>query len=645
MHAVIRFLLVLVLASWSAPSIAVDEIPVEDFFKRPKFSSFQLSPNGKYLAAIVPLGPNQRRNIAVLDLETRAAVPVTSIRESDVSAFLWANDKRIIFQMDTDGNESFGIFAVDRDGADPKTLIKPAETQIQSGSFVVRTAYVLNRLKYEDDFILVSTPRLYRNRVIQDVQRMHIYTGHKAMVERNPGDIAGWIYDDRGFVFGAARTEGTKSQILYRPSAEAPWAVIHEAEVTEPGFVPVWASNDRSRMYISSRLTADGKARDKAAIYAYDIENRQIGDLIFEHPDVDVGGVIGSDVSDDIVGVAYEADIPAVHYIDEQWATIQASLEQLYPGKIVSLTSVTEDESQIVVRVWDSTDIGTYFLLDRERMALEELAVMADWLDPDALSPVKSVTIVARDGLRLPAYLVVPRDSEAAKLPLIINPHGGPRARDVYGFDPFSQLLANRGYAVLKVNFRGSTGYGQSFDEAGWRQWGLKMQDDITDAVMWAIDEGIADPDRVCIFGASYGGYAAMAGLVFTPEIYQCGVNYVGVTDIELLFKTMPRSWEQFREIMEVQIGDPKADRAMLRDRSPVNHVEKIQAPILMAYGKQDPRVVLEHAFELEKQLKKHKKPYELIIKRKEGHGFRKFENQVEFANRVVEFLDLHLAN
>jgi dipeptidyl aminopeptidase/acylaminoacyl peptidase len=274
---------------------------------------------------------------------------------------------------------------------------------------------------------------------------------------------------------------------------------------------------------------------------------------------------------------------------------------------------------------------------------MEELAEIYDWLPEDSLARTEPVTIEARDGLQLPAYLTLPPSSDGKNLPMVLNVHGGPWARDSWGFNPEVQLMANRGYAVLQVNFRGSTGYGQDFRNASRKQWGLKMQDDLTDAVRWAVETGVADPDRVCIYGGSYGGYAAMAGATFTPDLYQCAINYVGVTDINLLFETMPASWELLRKEMIRDVGDPEKDKELLADRSPINHVDKIQVPILMAYGRQDPRVVLEHALSFEKQLKLHEKDYELIIKNKEGHGFRKFENQVEWYTKVIDFLDANL--
>jgi dipeptidyl aminopeptidase/acylaminoacyl peptidase len=320
-------------------------------------------------------------------------------------------------------------------------------------------------------------------------------------------------------------------------------------------------------------------------------------------------------------------------------------MEKAFPDKIVSPSSITEDEMKMVVTVWDSRHPAAYYLYNREAKTMEELAIAYDWLDPNSLGEMQPVAIEARDGLILPGFLTLPPGSDGTNLPLVINPHGGPRARDSWGFNPEVQLMANRGYAVLQVNFRGSTGYGQAFDRAGWGKWGAEMQNDITDAVLWAIEQDIADPERVCIYGGSYGGYAAMAGLTFTPELYKCGINYVGVTDINLLFETMPASWKLARAEMKRTIGDPddEEDARLMAARSPINHVDKIRVPLLMGYGAQDPRVVLDHALKLEKELKRFEVDYELIIEEQEGHGFRKFENQVEWYTKLIDFLDENL--
>ncbi len=631
----------------SAPALAVDEIPVEDFFKRSLFTSFQLSPDGQYLAAVTPLFENDRRNIAVIDLKTRDATAITGVKDRDVNGYMWANNDRILFFMDNDGNESFGIFAVNKDGSKPRTLIEPAETQIRGGSRVILTASVLNTLEDDNDEVLVSVPRQYHDTVVQDVKRMNVYNGRMRNVERNPGNIAGWLPNDDGEIIGAVVLEDGKRKVLYRELEKDDWTTLVEFKVAEGGFTPAWLSDDGERMWVRSNVTPEGEERDKAAIYEYDLNNKKLGKLIFEHPEVDVGGVVASDVKDDAVMITYNADKPGYHYVDPEWERMMKSIKAAFPDKQVSMSSATEDEKQFVFTVWSDRNPAAYYLFDSESNKMEELAIAYEWLPEESLAKMEPVDIEARDGLTLPAYLTLPPGSDGRGLPLVVNPHGGPRARDSWGFNPEVQLLANRGYAVLQVNFRGSTGFGQEFDKAGWGKWGAEMQNDITDAVQWAVDEGIADPDRVCIYGASYGGYAAMAGITFTPELYQCAVNYVGVTDIPLLFETMPAAWRIQRAEMKRTIGDydDPEERADMAARSPINHVDKIRVPLLMGYGEEDPRVVIDHALNLEEKLKAHDVDYELIIKEDEGHGFRKLENQVEWYTKVVNFLDENLKN
>lgn len=622
---------------------AAEQVPVEDFFKRSPFTSFQLSPDGKYLAAISPI--NERRNIAVIDLETRQARAITGMQDRDIIGFSWANNDRILFYIDNDGNESFGIFAVNKDGTKTRVLIEPAETQIEKGSFIVRTASVINRLKHDDDHVLVSTPRLKGRMVIQDVKMMNINSGRLKTVELNPGNVAGWITNEKGDVTGKFVFEDGMRKVYHRRNADDEWNMLVTFEEAKGGFTPAWISDDGTRMYVRSNVGSDGTERDKAAIYKYDLETNTIGELVFEHPEVDVGGIWASDVKDEPVAVTFNDERPGRFFVDEEWEEIISNIEAAFPDKQVSPSSITEDEMKMVVTVWDAKNPASYYLFDRETNGMEELAMAYDWLNPENLGDMRAVKIEARDGLMLPAFLTLPPGSEGKNLPMVVNPHGGPRARDFWGFNPEVQLMANRGYAVLQVNFRGSTGYGNAFDRAGWGKWGAEMQNDITDSVQWAIDEGIADPDRICIYGGSYGGYAAMAGITFTPDLYQCGINYVGVTDINLLFETMPASWKLARAEMKRTIGDhdDKEERQSMAERSPINHVDKIRVPLLMGYGRQDPRVVLDHALNLEKELKRHEVDYELIIKDKEGHGFRKFENQVEWYTKLIEFLDENL--
>ncbi|MEJ2604982.1 MAG: hypothetical protein P8172_17205, partial [Gammaproteobacteria bacterium] len=392
----------------ATPALAVEEIPVEDFFKRSLFTSFQLSPDGEYLAAVTPLGKNERRNIAVIDLETREAKAITGVADRDVNGYMWANNDRILFFMDKDGNESLGIFAVNKDGSRPRTLVEPAETQIRGGSFVIRSTTVLNRLDDDPDHVLVSHSRPYQDTVVQDVKIMNIHNGKMRNVERNPGNVAGWLPNDDGEIIGATVFEDGKRKVLYRPSDDAEWTTLVEFELGEGGFSPAWISDDGERMWVSSTLTPEGEERDKAAIYEYDLGNKKLGRLIFEHPEVDVGGVIASDVKDDAVMITYNADKPGYHYVDPEWERMMKSIEAAFPDKQVSLSSTTKQEDKFVFTVWSDRNPAAYYLYDPESKQMEELAIAYEWLPEEKLAKMQPVKIEARDGLTLPAYLTLP---------------------------------------------------------------------------------------------------------------------------------------------------------------------------------------------------------------------------------------------
>ena len=632
---VATLLLALPVLAWA------NSIPVSDFYKRPPMTGFQLSPNGKYLAAVVPIG--QRRNVAVIDLETRKAWPVTSITKQDIGGFVWASDDRLLFFLDNEGNESRGIFAVDRDGKNPKMLIEPPESQIRSGRFEVLGADIVSLMENDPERVLISVSRVQDEGIVQDIETLNIYTGKRLRKIKNPGKITSWIADRNGEVIGAVRVDGVETSFLFRDGESKEFEEWSRSRTGQPSWSPAYISQSREKWYVSSRLDAAGNTRDKAAIFRFDPKTRKIGELVYEHPDVDVGGVLGSRVADDMIGVSYSADKPQQVIFDPTIKALQGTLKARFPNQQVFLSSASRDEQKMIFAVTSSTNPGRFFLFDRGKNAFEELASVLPWLKESQLSPMKPLKIAARDGLMLPSYLTIPRQSNGKNLPLVLMPHGGPRARDFYGFDPLVQIMANRGYAVLQVNFRGSVGYGLAFDKAGWRQWGGAMQQDLIDALKWTIAEGIADPQRICIFGASYGGYATMMGLVQNPELFKCGINYVGVTDLPLLLRTIPRAWEPLREDIKLQIGEGKSDLAELEARSPTRFADRIKAPVLMAYGARDPRVVLEHARMMERELKKNSVPYELIVKKDEGHGYAKFDNQVEFGEKVAAFLDKHI--
>ncbi|MGV6827343.1 MAG: S9 family peptidase [bacterium] len=593
----------------------------------------QISPDGKHLAALAPL--NGYRNIVVINIDDLTqAKPLTGFDSFDVRTFFWGNDNRIVFTLDKEGMESFALYSVNREGGKVKTLIEP---QVSIGARAIRAANVINVLKNDDEHILVS----YNKRHVKypDIYKLNIVTGKKELLAKNNNRSIGSITDHDGVVRARIELDDLNYEIFYRDTAEDDWRSIYVGNSLEESMGPIGFDYDNKTLYFSSNI-----GRDKMAIYTYDIANNKLGEMLFGHDEVDVNGPLFSYADKKLIGFSYTTDKNHLVYTDPTWKGLQESLDAAFPDDVVRISSLTDDAMRAIVAVGSDIKPVSYYLLDRKAGNMRFLVNTRDWIKPEEMAPMKPIQYTARDGLTIHGYLTLPRDyKEGDKVPLIVNPHGGPFGpRDNWRFNDEHQLFANRGYATLQMNFRGSGGYGHKFQAAGWGQWGKDMQNDITDAVNWAVKEGFADKNKVCIYGASYGGYATMAGLTFTPELYKCGINYVGVTDMNLLYDTMPEAWEVYLPQMKIQNGDPN-DKAMMDAISPLRHVEKIQAPVLIIHGQADPRVNYKHATKLRSEMESHDKPYEWLMKKKEGHGFYKEENRLEAYTMMDEFLAKYL--
>ncbi len=622
---------VLLLCLMTAQSAMAAKPGLDHFFKKPDFSQFQLSPNGKFIAGLAPVGT--RQNIIVIDLETMKSKAVTAVSEQDVRSFQWANDERLLFYMDDDGNESFGIWAVNKDGSKPRTLVQAASTRPGR----IQSTNVIDILKDEKDYVLVSSND--RRAAYPDIYKLNIVSARKTVLHRNPGKLVAWFTGWDGEVLGGFYQDELEQGLMLLDSETGEWEEVTRTRYDEPSWTPALITGDGVHGYVVSNLTPEGKARDKSALYRFNFDTREMGELVYENPVVDCCGVSTTEKTKDIIAVSYMIGKPEVIYLDKRWKSIMDGINQALPNTINGISSTDEDETIGVVVASSSTQPVTYYLYDFEKRKLTFLADSMPWVKAEEMAEMVPYEFKARDGLEMHGYLTVPNGSDGKNLPLIVNPHGGPYARDGWGYNPEIQFLANRGYAVLQVNFRGSTGFGMNHQYISNRQWGRSMQDDITDAVKWAIDTGVADKDRVCIYGASYGGYAAMAGLTFTPDLYKCGINYVGVTDLPLLFKSLPDAWGAAAVSLADQVGDPKKEKEFLQEWSPSNHADKIKVPVFMAYGRRDPRVSIDHAKVMEKALKANHVKYELMVKGDEGHGYRKQENRYDFYGRVETFL------
>ena len=330
-------------------------------------------------------------------------------------------------------------------------------------------------------------------------------------------------------------------------------------------------------------------------------------------------------------------------FLDPQTEELFKKVRKHLPKDEISITSPNKNEDIFIVRRFSDRSLGTYYLYEAASDKLTKLADISPWLKEEEMCEMKPITYPSRDGLTINGYLTLPDGAAPKNLPVVVNPHGGPWARDSWRFNPEVQFLANRGFAVLQMNFRGSTGYGRKFWEASFKQWGKKMQDDITDGVLWLIKQGIADPKRVAIYGGSYGGYATLAGVTFTPDLYACAVDYVGVSNLFTFMKTIPPYWKPLLEMVYEMVGNPEKDKELLESASPVFHVDKIKVPLFVAQGANDPRVNINESNQIVEALKKRGVPVEYMVKDNEGHGFRNEENRFDFYEAMEKFLTKHL--
>ncbi|WP_333880567.1 S9 family peptidase [Lysinibacillus capsici] len=601
----------------------VKEISVEDFMKNPGNFGYELSPDGNYIT--FSSAWENRANVFVKKMnDDSEPVRVSNSKDRDVAGFYW-KDNNLLYVKDKGGDENFHIYSTTFNGSEEKDLTPYPNV----------TVGILSGLQGVKDEILIMMNK--EDATVFDVYKLNVKTGETTHVAKNPGNITSWLADRNGNVRIAVASDGVEGTILYRDSEKDEFKPFIEMEAGDE-VMPLAFSKDNQYIYATSN-----KGRDKVEVVKYDLKGNE--EVIMSNDQVDVSGVLYSAEHDKLLYGAYITDKPHYQFFDENF-------EKLF-RKIQSKLNVHESElgindynkemTKFIVSVSSDTVYGKYYYYDSTTDELTELATLSPWLNPNELAEMHPISYKSRDGLTINGYLTLPKNKEAKDLPLIVNPHGGPWARDMWGFNPEVQLLANRGYAVLQVNFRSSTGYGKEFLQAGNKQWGLKIQDDITDGVQWAIDQGIADPDRIGIYGASFGGYATLAGITYTPDLYAAAVDYVGVSNIFTLLNTIPPYWETMRNMFYERVGHPEKDKELLTAVSPVFHADKIKTPLFVAQGANDPRVNKAESDQIVEALRARGVDVEYMLKDNEGHGFANEENRIEFYNAMVKFFDSHL--
>ncbi len=625
---------VLLLAILSGAVSAAEEIPVEDFVAHPKYRNVQISPDGRHLAVIAPVdGINHLVFLDITDVDAPTQVSVLAApRGEEVATVAWVNDERVIAQTSVIRGAlelprlTGRIQAINYDGT------KKAELwSIQKK----RTfASVIDTIEDEDDFIIVSHRGMNRQKPI--VERLNVYSGRTSRIGVSPLNRGGVLLDEKqNLRFAIGRDDDLELRAAYRKEPNGDWTTFENPLDGEA--IPLAMSIDGRTVFVSS------DASDRMGVHALDLDTGVVEPVAI-HNRVEAYSTLWSRDGDDLIGVEFLPGLPEVRYVNDlhEDRGIWEGLLATFAGMQVRITSVTSDNSIAIISTVSDQQPTTWYHYDIPNGNLHYLVSARPEIDPAAMARTESHWVTARDGLEFQLYVTKPRDAIDGPLPTIMYIHGGPHGpRDVWAYQAETQLLANRGYVVIQPNYRGSGGFGESFEEAGYRKWYGEMQDDITDATEWAIEQGIADKDKVCIYGASYGGYATLAGLTKEPDLYACGFAFVGVYDLELMYKVGDTQDVKIgRSYLEAYIG---RDETELKARSPINHVAKIKSPLFIAHGKEDIRAHVEHFYHLRDRLEQENIPFEQLLVEKEGHGFYKFENRVNYANELLGFFDKHI--
>ncbi len=641
-------------AVFAAAVALADErsIPIESFFKIAQYAQMSLSPDGTHIAALAPL--NQKQGLVVIDIKSRSATPAAGRSDRDIVSVSWINNKRLLYTTGRLAERDFdqrggGVFAVDIDGSAERLISEGSDERTAWGARTFRSLEVVRTLPGDTDDIIAHETIFAAGAVKPQpgaLYRVDTRTGRKTAIsdgKPEAGDAEGWVVDRNGVarVFRVDFPDET-AHVFYRESAQAPWRKIGDFKVFAPeAFRPVGIAEDGRTLYVTSR-----KGGDKTAIYRFDPNGTVMGELVAQHPQVDLSGLTADKQGPR--GVRYNADREGAAWFDDTLATVQSIADKTLPGAVNRL-SWSLDRSLVLIASYSDISPGSFYLFDVKTRKMEWLADSRPWIDPKKMSPMQPVHYKARDGLEIPAYLTVPRGSSGKNLPMVVVVHGGPWVDgDSWGWNQEAQFLASRGYVVLQPNFRGTTRYGWKHFSSSFKQWGKAMQDDVTDGVQWVISQGIADPKRVCIYGGSYGGYATLMGLIKDPDLYQCGIDYVGVADLPLLYTAVwsdTANSEFAQYSLTSRVGDLDKEADKIKAVSPVELASRIKAPLLMAYGTNDIRVVPQHGTRMKDALERAGAKPEWMLVTGEGHGFRDLENQKMFYGAMEKFLDKYIGH
>jgi len=644
MSSVVRRWSIALAITFSAPLITSAQTgkvaPLLDrelFFGNPEISGAQISPDGRYVSFLKPYKDTRNVWVKRAGDPYSAAKLITNDTKRPVTQYFWSRDgKYILFAQDHLGDENFNVYAVDPAASPPTGQEVPAARNLTAATGV--RAVIYDRPKNDPDIMYVGIND--RDKAWHDLYKVRISTGQKALLRKNTERIAGWQFDNAGNLRLAVRTTEKGDTEILRVDP-AGFTQVYSCNVFET-CNPIRYDKSNTKVYMETNKGAP----DLTRLVLFDPATQQ-EQLVESDPlnRVDFGNASFSDVTNELVATAYVDDRVRIYWKNPDWENDYKIIKSKLPDKELNVASTTKDERLWMIVANSDREPGARYLFDRDTKKLTYQYSVFDKLPRAALAEEKPISYKSSDGLVIPAYLTLPVGVAPKNLPLIAFPHGGPWGRDSWGYSSIAQFLANRGYAVLQPNFRASTGYGKKFLNAGNNEWGQKMQDDITWGVKHLVDQGIADPKRVGIMGGSYGGYATLAGVAFTPDVYAAAVSIVGPSNLLTLLNSIPPYWESIRTIFNERMGNPntEAGKAQLVRQSPLNSANRIKTPLLVVQGANDPRVNKAESEQIVVALRDRGFPVEYMLAPDEGHGFARPINNLALFTEAEKFLAKHL--
>ena len=599
-------------------------IPIEDFFRNPEKTSFLVSPDGKYISFLKPY--KNRLNIFVQDIKNGKIKQITSLTDRNIGFYCWANSD--IFLYAPDSRSGAFLYSIDKNGKNNRELFANEKLGLK----------LINWRNIVNDELIIGTNK--RDSTVFDAYKINLNTGALKLLEINPGNIFQWFCDGEGNIRMALASDGVNETLLFREKAGEKFRPVVTNNFKTKIKPVAFCNKDKACIYAISNIH-----RDKSALVKFDCRTGTEVQELYSHSDVDVSDGEYSHKKHRIVYAVYETWKRERHYLDSSASAVYKSLQKLLPNTEVVISDADTAEAYLIVRTFTDKSQGAYYLYKPQLNKLEKLVEINPSIKAEEMCSMQAVSFRNREGDLIRGYLTIPSGLDPVNLPVIVLPHGGPFDRNSWGYSSEVQFLANRGFAVFQLNFRGSGGYGKKFWIAGFKKWGTLVQNDITDGVNWLIKEGIADRKRIGIYGSGFGGYSALNGLYTEPGLYACGASQSGYINLFTYLKAVPPYYKPTLQMYYEMIGNPETDIDYLREASPVFHADKIKAPVFIAQDAKDSRVKVNETNQFVKELRKRNIPVTYIVKEREKYTLRNPENRFEYYTKLEGFFEKYLSN